>query len=93
MKTDIHPEFRMVVFKDISCDFEMLCGTSTDPKNFNGTATVDGVEYPVIRVDISSGSHPFYTGTQKLMDTEGRVDRFMRKYGMKKAEPKAEADA
>lgn len=82
MKSDIHPEFRLVCFKDITCDFQMVAGTTMDPKKFDGTVEVDGVEYPLVKVDISSASHPFFTGTQKLMDTEGRVERFLRKYGM-----------
>jgi large subunit ribosomal protein L31 len=82
MKTDTHPEFRLVCFKDITCDFQMVAGTTMDPKKFDGTVEVDGVEYPLVKVDISSASHPFFTGTQKLMDTEGRVQRFLRKYGM-----------
>jgi large subunit ribosomal protein L31 len=81
MKADTHPEFRLVVFRDITCDLEFICGTSVDPKKFNGTVEVDGVEYPLIKVDISSGSHPFYTGTQKIMDTEGRVERFKKRFG------------
>ena len=78
MKKDIHPEYRFVVFRDVSSNFEFLtrsCAPSRD------TTTYEGQEYPVISVDVSSASHPFYTGTQKLLDTEGRVQRFNRKYG------------
>jgi len=80
MKKDIHPVYRDVVFKDVSCDFEIL--TKSTIKTTDKT-TFQGKEYPLFKVDISSGSHPFYTGTQKIMDTEGRVDRFKKKYGKK----------
>ena len=75
MKKDIHPNYRDVVFKDVSCDFEII--TKSTIKT-NDKITLAGKEYPLFKVDISSGSHPFYTGTQRVMDTEGRVDRFNR---------------
>lgn len=81
MKTDIHPKVREVIFKDISCDFAFK-GTST----LNSNETIqweDGTTYPLIKVEISSASHPFYTGKQRIMDTEGRIDRFKKKYGKK----------
>lgn len=81
MKPGIHPEYRMVLVRDISCGFEFLTRSSIDPKTLKNTATIDGVEYPVFQVDISSASHPFYTGNQKIMDTEGRVDKYYRRYG------------
>lgn len=81
MKADIHPEYRFVVFRDISVGDEVLTRSTIDPKNFKGTTEIDGVEYPVVTIDISSASHPFYTGTQKIMDTEGRVEAYYRKYG------------
>ncbi len=81
MKKDIHPEYRDVVFRDVSADFEVL--TRSTVKTSDKT-TFNGKEYPLFKVDISSASHPFYTGTQKIMDTEGRVDRFKKKYGLKK---------
>jgi len=93
MQTDIHPEYRFVVFKDISCDFEFLTRSTIDPKNFKGTTEVDGVEYPFVSVDISSASHPFYTGTQKLMDTEGRVEAYYRKYGFKNPESEGDSES
>ena len=86
MKADIHPtEYRFVVFRDISAkpQFEFLtrsCVATTKTTEF------EGKEYPLYVVDISAKSHPFYTGTQKFLDTEGRVDRFYRKYGYKRAE-------
>ncbi len=81
MKKGIHPEYREVVFRDVSSDFEVL--TKSTIKT-NEKTTFEGKEYPLYKVDISSASHPFYTGTQKIMDTEGRVDRFKKKYGLKK---------
>lgn len=79
MKPDIHPEYRPVVFRDTSVDFAFLT-RSTIP----ATETIeweDGRTYPMARVEISSASHPFYTGKQKLVDTGGRVERFERRYG------------
>ena len=81
MKPDIHPNYRPVVFKDNSADFAILTRFTVETK---GTITwTDGKEYPLVRVDISSQSHPFYTGKQSIVDTAGRVDRFKRKYGKK----------
>lgn len=78
MKKDIHPEYRQVLFRDASADFEVLIGSTIDTTD---TATYEGKEYPLFKVDISSASHPFYTGTQKIVDTEGRVEKFKKKYG------------
>ncbi len=81
MKKDIHPKLHKVVFKDMGANFAFL-GTSTK----TGSEKIkweDGQEYPVIKVDISSASHPFFTGKLKLIDAEGRVDRFMKKYAKK----------
>jgi len=80
MKADIHPDYRFVVFRDISADFEFLTKSCVQTRE---TTTYEGEEYPLITIDISSESHPFYTGTQKLLDTEGRVERFYKKYGFK----------
>ncbi len=81
MKENLHPKIRTVVFKDISCDFAFL-GTST----LNSGETIkweDGKEYPLVKVDVSSASHPFFTGKQRVMDTEGRIDRFKKRYAKK----------
>ena len=81
MKKDIHPNYRPVVFQDNSADFAFLTKSTVETKE---TVTwTDGKEYPLVRVDISSQSHPFYTGKQNIVDTAGRVDRFKRKYGKK----------
>ena len=82
MKKEIHPDYRPVVFQDAGADFAFLTRSTVDSKE---TITwEDGNQYPLIRVDISSKSHPFYTGKQNIVDSAGRVDRFRRKYGTKK---------
>jgi len=75
MKTDIHPDnYRLVIFVDTASDERFLIGSTISTTD---TATwEDGTEYPVAYVDISSASHPFYTGQEKVMDTAGRVERF-----------------
>jgi large subunit ribosomal protein L31 len=79
MKKNLHPTVRQVVFKDVSCDFSFL-GTST----MDSKETIkweDGKSYPLIKVEISSASHPFFTGKQRVLDTEGRIGWFKKKYG------------
>ncbi len=79
MKKEIHPSnYRPVVFKDMSND-EIFISRST--VNARETIEVDGVEYPLVKLEITNTSHPFYTGKQKLVDTAGRVDKFMNRYG------------
>ncbi|HAG92328.1 MAG TPA: 50S ribosomal protein L31, partial [Bdellovibrionales bacterium] len=70
-----------VVFKDVSCDYEML--TLSTVRSKETIQWKDGNEYPLVKVDISSQSHPFYTGQQRLIDTEGRAEKFRKKYGRK----------
>lgn len=77
MKADVHPEYHPVVFVD--GDDEIITKSTMTSKN---TREIDGVQHYVIPVDISAYSHPFYTGKQKLVDTEGRVDRFLKRYNM-----------
>ncbi len=77
MKKDIHPAYHPVVFIDGGTDFEIV---SRSTLKSDQTKVIDGVEHYVIRVDISSASHPFYTGKQRLLDTAGRVEKFSRKY-------------
>ena len=78
MKKDIHPEnYRLVAFKDMSNDDVFLTKSTADT---NGTLEVDGVEYPLIKMEISRTSHPYYTGKSKLVDTAGRIDKFKTKY-------------
>ncbi len=81
MKKGIHPEYRYVVFKDTGSDFAFLTRSTVETKNT--IKWEDGNEYPVFEMEISSASHPFFTGKQKLVDTAGRVERFKRKYGIK----------
>lgn len=79
MKKGIHPEnYRLVVFKDMS-NGEMFLTKSTAPSQETIKYT-DGNEYPLLKVEISNTSHPFYTGKMKLVDTAGRVDKYMSKY-------------
>ncbi|MFK3650969.1 type B 50S ribosomal protein L31 [Lysobacter enzymogenes] len=80
MKAGIHPEYRDVVFQDVTTDFQILTRSTLSSKE---TIKLDGAEYPLIKVDISSASHPFYTGKHKIMDTSGRVDKFRKRYGAK----------
>jgi len=78
MKADTHPDYREVVFQDLASDFVIL--TRSTMKSNETIKWEDGKEYPLIKVEISSASHPFYTGKHKVMDTGGRVDRFKRRY-------------
>ena len=78
MREGIHPEYQLVVFQDASADFAFL--TRSTMKSEKTIKWEDGNEYPLISLDISSASHPFYTGKQKIVDTAGRVDRFRRRY-------------
>ncbi len=81
MKEGIHPEYREVIFKDISTDFAFK--TRSTIKTGDKITWEDGNEYPLVKLEISSDSHPFFTGKQKLIDTAGRVDKFYRRYGKK----------
>jgi large subunit ribosomal protein L31 len=83
MKKDIHPNYRDVVFWDLSSDFKFIT-RSTIETNENITWE-DGKSYPVYKVEVSSQSHPFYTGKNVLVDTAGRVDKFRKRYGQKDA--------
>ena len=83
MKKGIHPEYRPTVFQDTSCDFAIL--TRSTIKSSDTIKWKDGNTYPLVKLEISSGSHPYFTGKQKLVDTAGRVEKFQRKYSGKKA--------
>ncbi|MBJ05213.1 MAG: 50S ribosomal protein L31 [Flavobacteriales bacterium] len=79
MKKNIHPDnYRLVVFKDMSNGDTFITKSCADSKD---TIKIDGQEYPLIKREISSTSHPFYTGKMKLVDTAGRVDKFYKKFG------------
>jgi large subunit ribosomal protein L31 len=78
MKKEIHPKtYRLVAFKDMSNDQTFITKSSASSRE---TISIDGVEYPLIKLEISNTSHPFYTGKMKLVDTAGRVDKFMNRY-------------
>jgi large subunit ribosomal protein L31 len=79
MKKDVHPEdYRLVVFKDVSNDYAFLSRSCAPSKET--VAWEDGNEYPLIKLDISSQSHPFFTGKMQFVDTAGRIDRFKNRY-------------
>lgn len=81
MKKGIHPAYRPVVFQDASANYAIL--TRSTIKSSETIEWEDGKTYPLIRLEISSASHPFFTGKQKLVDTAGRVEKFKRKYSKK----------
>ena len=81
MRKDIHPEYREVVFQDTSSGFSFL--TKSTYKSTETVKWEDGNTYPVIKVEVSSASHPFYTGQKLFVDTAGRVEKFNKKYKAK----------
>ncbi len=83
MKKDIHPDYKEVVFWDTSSDFKFLSRSTFKTKEM--ITWTDGKEYPVVKVEVSSASHPFYTGKKMFLDAAGRVEKFQKKY-TKKAE-------
>ena len=86
MRKDIHPEnYRLVAFKDMSNDDVFITKSTAEAKE---SITVDGVEYPLVKLEISRTSHPYYTGKTKLVDTAGRIDKFKNKYKKFKKEEK-----
>jgi len=89
MKPDIHPEYRPVVFQDQSSGDNIIVGSTMETSE---TITIDGVEYPLAKVELSSRSHPFFTGQMKIVDTAGRVERFERRYGARKKKKAAPAE-
>lgn len=97
MKADIHPNYRYVVFQDTSSGDRIL--TRSTIETSDTTTWDDGNEYPLAKVEISAFTHPFYTGTMKIIDTAGRVERFEKRYGQRKrkgapaAAPAADAGA
>mgnify|MGYP001602285100 CR=1 FL=1 len=84
MKANIHPDnYRLVAFKDMSNEDVFITKSTVNAKE---TIDVDGVEYPLVKLEISRTSHPFYTGKSKLVDTAGRIDKFKNKYSKFKKE-------
>lgn len=78
MKADIHPDYREVLFHDVSCDFKFITRSTIQTRD---TATHEGKEYPLVKIEVSSESHPFFTGQHKIVDTAGRVEKFRQKFG------------
>lgn len=79
MKKELHPEnYRPVAFKDMSNDIVFITKSTVQAKE---TIEIDGETFPLVKIEISNTSHPFYTGKAKLVDTAGRVDKFMSRYG------------
>lgn len=81
MKADIHPNYRSVVFYDTSSEFKFL--TKSTIETNETIVWEDGNEYPLYKVEVSSESHPFYTGKKMMLDTAGRVEKFNRRYAKK----------
>ncbi|TYS89276.1 type B 50S ribosomal protein L31 [Rossellomorea aquimaris] len=80
MKKELHPEYQQVVFMDTNSGFSFLTGST---KTSNETIEwEDGNTYPLLKVEVSSDTHPFYTGRQKFSDRGGRAERFLKKYNM-----------
>jgi large subunit ribosomal protein L31 len=79
MRPDIHPKnYRMVVFKDMSCDYAFMTRSTVDTRDT--IVWEDGKEYPLYKLEISYKSHPFFTGKSNLIDTAGRIDKFRKRY-------------
>lgn len=79
MKKDAHPEYRPVVFQDLSSDFAFL--TRSTVRTRETVKWEDGKEYPLCKIEVSSKSHPFFTGKQRVASSGGRVDQFRKRYG------------
>ncbi|NCF70680.1 MAG: type B 50S ribosomal protein L31 [Chlamydiales bacterium] len=87
MKKGIHPKYQQVLFVDSSTGYKFVCGSTLQPKE---TEEYEGKEYPVYRLPVSSASHPFFTGGSQRFVAEGRVDKFMKRYGKKGSSKKEE---
>ena len=92
MKKDIHPKnYRYIVFQDSSCDYSFL--TKSTIKTSETIKWKDGKEYPLYKLEISNRSHPFFTGQQNLVDTAGRIEKYMNKYNLNKPAGKTTKDS
>ena len=78
MKDGIHPNYREVLVHDLSCDFKFLTRSTVQTREM---AEFEGKQYPLEKIEVSSESHPFYTGKHKIADTAGRVEKFRQKFG------------
>lgn len=90
MKKEGHPPYQDVLFVDSSTGTKFVCGSTLQPKE---KETFEGKEYPVSRIPVSSASHPFFTGSKQLVDSEGRIAKFNKKYDQKRQEANKEAPA
>jgi large subunit ribosomal protein L31 len=89
MKKEGHPPYQDVLFVDSSTGFRFVCGSTLHPKD---REVFEGKEYPVYRVPVSSASHPFFTGSTSFIDSEGRVDKFVKRYAKKAEQHKEEQE-
>ena len=80
MKTAGHPEYQDVIFLDTSCNFSFVTRSCVDTKGRETMKWTDGKDYPLVKIEISSESHPFYTGKQKIVDTAVRIENFKRRH-------------
>lgn len=78
MKEGIHPNYREVVFQDMSNDFKFITRSTIQTRE---TINFQGKDYPLVKLEVTAESHPFYTGTHKIVDAAGRVEKFQKKYG------------
>lgn len=90
MKKETHPPYQKVLFVDSASGHRFVCGTTLQPE---ARETFEGVEYPVSYLSISSSSHPLFIGSEKLVDSAGRVEQFNKRFGAKKAKPEPEKEA
>ncbi len=84
MKSGIHPEYRFVVFEDASADYRFLTRSTVKVDPSRTVQWEDGQTYPLVNLEISNASHPYYTGQMKIIDSAGRVERFNKRYGTRK---------
>ena len=86
MKAGIHPDYREVVFHDLSCDFKFITRSTVQTRE---KIEFEGKSYPLVKIEVSSESHPFYTGKHKIVDTAGRVEKFRQKFGTRGSKTQA----
>jgi len=89
MKKEVHPKYQQVLFVDSSTGYKFVCGSSLKT---NEKEIYEGKEYPLYRVSISSASHPLFTGSKQLVDAEGRVDKFLKRYAAKPVQKSDEGE-
>jgi large subunit ribosomal protein L31 len=90
MKKDLHPKYQKVLFVDSASGHRFVCGSTLQPE---ARETFEGVDYPVSYLSISSSSHPFFTGSKQLVDSEGRVEKFKKRFGRKQEAAKEESSS